>query len=268
MLSDIFRTLARNPSIRRFLWRGWYNILTSKINDSSWTFMNYGYIGLGSDASQIKLDESDEKNRYCIQLYHHVANSAQIEGAAVLEVGCGRGGGAAYIHKYLNPKSFKGVDFAQSNIDFCNSTHNSKGLSFSKGDAESLPLEDESFDVVINVESSHCYGSMEKFLSEVKRVLRPNGYFLFADLRRDHQVSGLRSELLGSDLSLIKEEDIGDNVLASMEKDNLRKLQLMKGRIPWFLMNSFQDFAGTEGSRIWQGIKSKETFYLHVVMKK
>ncbi len=36
---------------------------------------------------------------------------------------------------------------------------------------------------MINIESSHCYGSMTRFLSEVSRVLRPNGYLLLADLR-------------------------------------------------------------------------------------
>ena len=230
--------------------------------------MNYGFIDSDPGASKIELFEMDEKDRYCIQLYHHVAISVTVTGTDVLEVGCGRGGGAAYISKYLNPKSIKGVDFAQNNIDFCNATHKSKGLSFSQGDAESLSFEDGSFDILINVESSHCYGSMKLFLSEVKRVLRPNGYFLFADLRRAFQITDFRRQLLESGLNLIKEENIGENVLASMEKDNLRKLQLMEGRIPWFLINSFQDFAGTEGSRIWSGLKSKETLYLHAVMKK
>ena len=51
------------------------------------------------------------------------------------------------------------------------------------GDAENLPFEDNSFDAIINVESSHCYGNVEQFLREVHRVLRPGGDFLFVDLR-------------------------------------------------------------------------------------
>ena len=50
------------------------------------------------------------------------------------------------------------------------------------GDAESLPFGDEMFDAVVNVESSHCYGSTPAFLAQVKRVLRCGGHFLFADL--------------------------------------------------------------------------------------
>jgi fatty-acid O-methyltransferase len=43
------------------------------------------------------------------------------------------------------------------------------------GDAENLPFPQVSFDAVINVESAHCYGSIERFLAEVHRVLRPGG---------------------------------------------------------------------------------------------
>jgi ubiquinone/menaquinone biosynthesis C-methylase UbiE len=57
------------------------------------------------------------------------------------------------------------------------------GLTFKSGAAEALPFDDESFDVVINIESSHCYQSIAKFLSSVHRVLRPNGYFAFAEFR-------------------------------------------------------------------------------------
>jgi SAM-dependent methyltransferase len=39
-------------------------------------------------------------------------------------------------------------------------------------------------DAVVNIESSHCYESMDTFLSEACRVLRPGGRFFFADLRK------------------------------------------------------------------------------------
>ena len=57
------------------------------------------------------------------------------------------------------------------------------GLDFVHGDAENLPFPDESFDAVINVEASHIYPHFDRFLSEVKRVLRPGGHFLHVDFR-------------------------------------------------------------------------------------
>jgi len=40
-------------------------------------------------------------------------------------------------------------------------------------DAEDLTFEDESFDSVVNIESSHCYSSRKVFFDNVHRVLRP-----------------------------------------------------------------------------------------------
>ncbi|QDU31359.1 Phthiotriol/phenolphthiotriol dimycocerosates methyltransferase [Anatilimnocola aggregata] len=57
-----------------------------------------------------------------------------------------------------------------------------EGLSFVVGDAENLPFEDDTFDAVVNVESSHCYRSDPAFLAQVRRVLRTGGHVLFADL--------------------------------------------------------------------------------------
>ena len=42
--------------------------------------------------------------------------------------------------------------------------------------AEDLPFDDESFDLVYNVESSYYYGDMGAFIEQVHRVLRR--YFL------------------------------------------------------------------------------------------
>lgn len=67
-----------------------------------------------------------------------------------------------------------------------------------KGDAYALPLPDNSVDIVLNCEASHAYGDCKRFmrvrlrsvldkktfvLQEVLRVLRPGGYFCWADFR-------------------------------------------------------------------------------------
>ena len=95
---------------------------------------------------------------------------------------CGRGGGCAYLARYRQPAAVLGIDISPRAIAFCRRIHLVPGLSFRPGDAEALPCPAEAFDVVLNVESSHCYGSMPTFLNEVFRVLVPGGYFLWADL--------------------------------------------------------------------------------------
>jgi len=113
-----------------------------------------------------------------------------------------------------------GLDFSENAVRFCNDKYNVEGLSFEGGNAESLPFTDNSFDVVLNVESSHCYSSMNAFLAQVKRVLREGGYFLMADFRRKEALEDLRESLNESGLTLIKETDITQNILEAMELDD------------------------------------------------
>ena len=71
-----------------------------------------------------------------------------LEGLKVLEVGSGRGGGAAYIAKYLNPAQIIGVDISTSAIALCKKNYTLSNLTFQQGDSERLPFEDNNFDAV------------------------------------------------------------------------------------------------------------------------
>ena len=58
-------------------------------------------------------------------------------------------------------------------VKFNNKYHKMSGLSFVTGNAQELPFEDQSFDAIVNVESSRSYNDIDAFISEVHRVLRP-----------------------------------------------------------------------------------------------
>ena len=231
MLSKLFITLAHlSPGVKRFTWLRLYQYLPRNYPTADWTFMNYGFQPEDKSETPV-LDEGDECNRYFIQLYDYVATGANIEGKQVLEVGSGRGGGASYIKRYLHPMSMIGVDFSERAINFCRERHQMEGLSFTQGDAESLPFDDASFDTVVNVESSHCYGTMEKFVAEVYRVLRPKGYFLFADLRNRDTSEKLQAQLTSSGLQVLKKVDITGNVLSALDAYNEKKLALIQNML-------------------------------------
>jgi ubiquinone/menaquinone biosynthesis C-methylase UbiE len=83
----------------------------------------------------------------------------------------------------LAPRPYQGIDLCAKAVSFCQLQHARQGLKFSQGNAEALKCPDQSFDVVINLESSHGYPQMPKFLKEARRVLRPQGYLLLADFR-------------------------------------------------------------------------------------
>jgi ubiquinone/menaquinone biosynthesis C-methylase UbiE len=266
----IERLIARpnNFPFRRFIWKHWYNHLAGKYQKININLMNYGYVSQDSDSERLNLSNSDEKERYCIQLYHHVASAISLANLDVLEVGCGRGGGASYVKRYLKPRSVMGIDFSQSNINFCRQKHQIPGLNFELGDAESLQFDDNSFDAVINVESSHCYQQTEKFFTEVYRVLRPDGYFLFTDFRPQEAVENTYKQLETAGFSVVKEENITANVYASMELEHYRKIEIINTQVPKIFRRLASYFAAAKGTPMYEGLKSGELEYLCYVLKK
>src|ERR1044071_1738159 len=171
MVVELLGRLAKSsPGAKRALWRTWYQFLSRRFRRAEWTFMNYGYAPLSGENMDIGISPNEEADRYYAQLYHHAASGVDLCGKDVLEVGSGRGGGCSYVSRHLRPNTMTGVDFAHSAIAFCRKTHPVEGLTFVQGDGEALPFENASFDAVLNVESSHCYGSMDRFAAEVFRV--------------------------------------------------------------------------------------------------
>jgi ubiquinone/menaquinone biosynthesis C-methylase UbiE len=269
LISKLFVITCRIfPSLRRVLWKRLYQLLAGMYKRKDWIFMNYGYAPLDPGEGKPTLYDDDEQDRYFIQLYHHVAGAIDLEGLDVLEVGSGRGGGANYIMRYLEPRSFVGVDFSEKAVVFCNGNYSVQGLSFLQGDAESLPFDDNSFDAVVNVESSHCYSSMDAFLAQVRRVLRPGGYLLYADLRDRDMVVMLNEQINRSGMRLIRRSDITRNVIEAMNKDSDRKMELIAESVSKIFLNSFREFAGIRGSEIYEGLSTGEVVYQSFVLQK
>ena len=104
--------------------------------------MNYGY---ASQYRTLELKKEDELERYPIQLYHYVASLSNIENNTVLEIGSGRGGGASYIARYLEPLSITGVDISDDAISLCNEIYEIPNLNFVVGDAENIPFPDNMY---------------------------------------------------------------------------------------------------------------------------
>ena len=258
---------ARRPNLKRLLWHAVYEFLARTMKHEEWTFMNYGYAPVQLGDVDLKLAGADEPDRYHIQLYHHVAGAVDLHGKDVLEVGSGRGGGSAYICRTMRPKSVTGMDLARAAVAFSKKRHSSPGLSFVQGSSDAMPFDDESFDAVVNVESSHCYGPLQRFLAEVHRVLRPGGCFLFADFRSRAEIDALRCELRASGLALVSETVITPNVFRSLELDNGRKLELIE-RFGAPVRSYFDRFAAMQGTDMFESFGTGENEYISCVLAK
>lgn len=231
-------------------------------------FMNYGYAPISADEPPVELLAEDEQDRYCIQLYHRIASAVDLRGREVLEVGCGRGGGASYVARYLGPRSMTGVDFARIAIDFCRRHHRRDGLRFERADAEALPFPDASFDTVLNVESSHCYPDVDRFLAEAARVLRPGGSLLFADMRHRDAMPALREGFGKAGLEIVEQQEITANVLRALELDNDRKLGLIQVEVPRTCRTLFQCFAGIKDTPSFEAFRSGRWVYWRFVLRR
>jgi len=230
--------------------------------------MNYGYSHLDHERP-IALEPAEEANRYPLQMYHHLAGSIEWEGRDALEVGSGRGGGASYVVRRFRPRSYVGLDLSRKAVDFCNAYYRRPGLSFREGNAEQLPFAEASFDIVLNVESSLYYPDISRFFAEVRRVLKPGGHFLYADMRYLEEVPAWRRQLQASGLELLSERDITANVARALALDAERKLRLIARHVPGLLRPFFRNFAGVSVPRVARGLPKKgERVYLNFLLRK
>lgn len=256
------------PGFRKITRKWMYQVMARVIKHDQWSYMNYGYAEIDGKNSEPELDSSDEVNRLSFQLYHQLASEIEIEHKSVLEVGSGRGGGASMIKKYLKPKKMIGLDYSSNAVKLCNKNHGRDGLSFVEGDAENLPFNHESFDAVINVESSHCYDSMNRFLSEVKKVLKPGGHFLFTDFRYSHEMEELEKQINESGMKVLKKRDITPNVVQALDEDHDRRMKEISKSVPKFFVKQFQEFAGVKDSVVYNQFKNRNSIYFAYILQK
>jgi ubiquinone/menaquinone biosynthesis C-methylase UbiE len=240
-------------SFNRLVSKSFYRMQTRMFAADDVVFLNIGYEE--DPPMALPLAESDEPDRFYIQLYHRTATQADLSGKRVLEVGCGHGGGASYLTRALRPASYTGLDLNRDAIAFCRKRHRLPDVEFVHGDAEKLPFSDQTFDAVINVESSAAYPHLPRFLAEVARVLRPGGHFLYTDLRPRSDIAEWEAALGGAPLRMLSQQDIIPQVVRGLEKNSDRILDLV-GRMPTPLRRIGREYAGLEGTGFYRAMRS------------
>lgn len=249
-----------STAIYKRVFKYWYPYMTRKmVLQEDVVFLNWGYEE--DPPLGIPLEESDEPNRYSIQLYHQTATQADLSGKKVLECSSGHGGGASYITRTLHPASYTGLDFNSDGVAFCQKRHQLPSLEFVQGDAQNLPFPDESFDAVINVEASHIYPDFERFVSEVARVLRPGGHFLHADFRNRGNFHEWDTSLGNPRLRIVSEKNISEQVLRGLRLNSPRSEDLINRNLPFFLRRFGREFAVVDGSWFYNDLERGEIEY-------
>ena len=131
-----------------------------------------------------------------------------------------------------------------------------------------LPFEDNSFDVVYNVESSHCYSDMNTFVDEVYRVLKPGGHFAWTDFRDAKTIEEIRNKFSSSEFEVLKDATITKEVLAALDvisDDKQARIEKGTGRI---IRRSFETFAGVRGTPVYDAFTKGELGYYRCLLRK
>ena len=262
-----FVTMLRlAPSgIQNRMWKWWYQKLAKANDDSGFRFMNYGF----EDGNGPELEDEDEANRMFIQLYSMNVRGVELEGKQVLEVGSGRGGGASWIAKTHKPAKLTGVDFSAEAVGHCQSWYaDQSNLEFIEGNAQDLPFEDATFDVVYNVESSHCYGDMGAFVEQAFRVLKPGGKFCWTDLRDAKTMETLPALFESKGFEIVESADVVQEVLRALDEINETKMKAIEEKVPNSVRRSFETFAGVKGTPVYERFVSGSMAYHRHLMRK
>ena len=159
-------------------------------------------------------------------------------------------------HAHLKPAEYTGLDYNPDGVAYCNEHHKLPGLNFVHGNAEDLPFPDNSFDAVVNVEASHAYPTLSKFLSEVARVLKPGGDFLYADFRGRPEFPVW--EGLSTRCRCVRFRSASSTTVwcAHWTPAHKHKLDLISDRLPKVLRPFSRHFAGVPGTGIYNVIDS------------
>lgn len=219
-------------------------------------FMNYGYA-----SESIRSSAELPGEELCLELYRRVLCSAtNLRGRDVLEVSCGRGGGASFVVAAYEPAFLVGVDLSEGNIELAQAQYAGVGrLRFQVGPAEALAFPDYSFDAVLCIEASHLYDDPARFFYEAFRVLRPGGQLFYADLFWDDSVSN--SLIVAAGFDVRADDDITQNVLRSLDLDFERRQQTIESSIPADLREEYRDWSGIKGYRAYNRFASGEWIY-------
>lgn len=101
----------------------------------------------------------------------------------VLDIASGEGYGSALLAQ--KAKSVVGVEIDAGALQHAIAAYPRPNLTFLQGEALKIPLDDASVDLVVSFETIEHIMEHERFILEMKRVLRPNGVVMISTPDRD-----------------------------------------------------------------------------------
>ena len=125
-----------------------------------------------------------------------------------LDVGCGNGEAARRVADTYRLHVI-GVDIDRNQIELARRAANERrDTVFLIGDAADLPFENGRFDVVATNKATHHMPAWHAGLREMERVLRPGGYFVYADLKVPKWLAAFLRRVAGQKAGIFTTDDL------------------------------------------------------------
>ena len=228
-------------------------------------FLNYGYTDPA--APVVEMDESAvvAASR---RLYEAVLTGFT-DATRVLEIGCGRGAGAAFVLDSRPVGEYVGIDLSNENLRLCRERLPAGGRAhFALADARRLPVRDAAFDVAYSIEAAQHFEDRPRCYAEVARALRPGGRFYLAAIwGRDEVESPAVIEASG--LTIVQHDDITAHVVRSLDHSSVFRLGIVDALgLPERLRPILMSFVGVRGCENYDGLASGRLVYHRLLLEK
>jgi 2-polyprenyl-3-methyl-5-hydroxy-6-metoxy-1,4-benzoquinol methylase len=112
-----------------------------------------------------------------------------VKGKTVLDTGCGAGYGSAFLAD--SAKEVVGIDISAKSIKYAKTHYRKENLKFKIMDVTNMDLFDRTFDIVCSFELIEHIENYERYLLEIRRVLKSNGIFIASTPNKKIYSSGM-----------------------------------------------------------------------------
>ena len=135
-----------------------------------------------NDLAKTKLEDTGERlivdvHKNTIMYGEHIGRYksviSAVSGRVVLDIASGSGYGSYELAKTAS--KVIGVDVDQDAIDYAKAKYKKPNLKFIKSNGLRIPLDDNSVDMVVSMETIEHIEDDRAFIDELHRVLKPNG---------------------------------------------------------------------------------------------
>ena len=168
-------------------------------------------------ASYYDADNSAPVSKYPKLCYPVVVGELkQIKFESLLDLGCGTGALTEIIGKEFSGVRLAGADLSEGMIAEAKKKE-IENCDFIVADAENLPYEDACFDALICVLSIHHHPNSDKTLSEMWRVMKPNGTLIICEMDPPAVVRFLYNKLFfkfmnTGDVHMFSREELSNDI--------------------------------------------------------